>query len=372
MKYGRNDKCWCGSGIKYKKCHMNRKDEEPLKPYEVTQEFRQAFSSKYCLAPKNMQPHCSGQIIKAHTIPKRGSLNKISENGHVYSIKPSIEKLISSGGLFEPEPVGVNIASTFTGFCSLHDNAIFKNIEDIPFIGTNEQCFLLGYRAISRELFMKISAIEINTRMRGKIDRGKDPKGQIYINDMITASRIGLDAGLRDLKYHKSEFDKILSSKNFSTVKSYQIYIDGPPPVMASGCIMPEYDFEGNNIQELGDVEKILSIISYSSFYGDNMGAIVFSWLPQSDEKCRRFINSLIKVSDQDLADSIMRFQFEYFENLCISPAWWVPLDANIKKAIKMRMVASCRPEIGRSNNCLLNDGITYDSWIIKDKKLVV
>ena len=24
MKYGRNEKCWCGSGIKFKKCHLNR------------------------------------------------------------------------------------------------------------------------------------------------------------------------------------------------------------------------------------------------------------------------------------------------------------------------------------------------------------
>ena len=32
MKLGRNDKCWCGSGKKYKACHMNF--DEKLKMFQ--------------------------------------------------------------------------------------------------------------------------------------------------------------------------------------------------------------------------------------------------------------------------------------------------------------------------------------------------
>ncbi|WP_171842287.1 SEC-C metal-binding domain-containing protein, partial [Vibrio parahaemolyticus] len=28
MKVGRNEPCWCGSGKKYKKCHLSRHQEE--------------------------------------------------------------------------------------------------------------------------------------------------------------------------------------------------------------------------------------------------------------------------------------------------------------------------------------------------------
>nr|WP_249544520.1 SEC-C metal-binding domain-containing protein [Escherichia coli] len=30
MKLGRNDKCWCNSGLKYKKCHLGRDRETPV------------------------------------------------------------------------------------------------------------------------------------------------------------------------------------------------------------------------------------------------------------------------------------------------------------------------------------------------------
>ena len=33
MIIGRNDKCWCGSGEKYKKCHM--KFDEKLKEFNI-------------------------------------------------------------------------------------------------------------------------------------------------------------------------------------------------------------------------------------------------------------------------------------------------------------------------------------------------
>ncbi|MET0372072.1 MAG: SEC-C metal-binding domain-containing protein, partial [Sphingobium sp.] len=30
MKLGRNDPCWCKSGKKYKKCHLNRSESQPM------------------------------------------------------------------------------------------------------------------------------------------------------------------------------------------------------------------------------------------------------------------------------------------------------------------------------------------------------
>ncbi len=63
---GRNDPCWCGSGKKFKKCHLNRADQPKIPISEVLSESKKAFSSKYCLHPD--KSCCSGNIILAHTI----------------------------------------------------------------------------------------------------------------------------------------------------------------------------------------------------------------------------------------------------------------------------------------------------------------
>jgi hypothetical protein len=31
---GRNDPCWCGSGKKYKKCHLDKDEKKAVKKYE--------------------------------------------------------------------------------------------------------------------------------------------------------------------------------------------------------------------------------------------------------------------------------------------------------------------------------------------------
>ena len=52
QKQGRNERCWCGSDKKYKHCHLGREIQEPLKKWDTAREFRNAFSTGTCLAPK--------------------------------------------------------------------------------------------------------------------------------------------------------------------------------------------------------------------------------------------------------------------------------------------------------------------------------
>jgi hypothetical protein len=369
MKIGRNEPCWCGSGKKFKKCHLGKETEDPLKTWEVSKELRDSFSSKYCLAPKSMQQDCSGNIIRAHTIAKSGSLKYIARDGHVYAIRPSIEILEKTKGMFEPQLIGINQASTFTGFCSKHDNDIFFELEKTDFQGTSEQCFLLGYRTVSRELFMKASSNKLFETKSVNLAKGRDIEQQKRLNLIISGLREGIDAGLRDIKYYKSIYDDILISKRFNDIRSYQIHFDGPPPIMASGSIFPEYDFEGNLLQDLTDVKTTPHIINFTSFFTGIHGAFVFSWIPQCDAKCNNFIESLDMKQDKDIANYIIRFLFEYCENLCISPDWWENKDASIKVALQKRMVASCNFNIGRKNNCLCDDGIKYDLWKVVKRK---
>jgi SEC-C motif len=49
QKLGRNDPCWCGSGKKYKKCHIDRKDQEAVRSWEVDAHFRKRRDKGECL-----------------------------------------------------------------------------------------------------------------------------------------------------------------------------------------------------------------------------------------------------------------------------------------------------------------------------------
>jgi hypothetical protein len=173
MKIGRNDPCWCGSGKKYKKCHLNREDEEPIQPWQLDKGLKRVLAARQCLAPDPWKQDCSPQIGRAHTVPRSGSLAKIARDGHVYSFRFSVQGLLKASGALRPELVGINQASTFTGFCSEHDRAIFAPLETMPFTATPEQCFLLCYRAVAREIFTKQAGASMAHQYGRVMDRGK-------------------------------------------------------------------------------------------------------------------------------------------------------------------------------------------------------
>lgn len=367
---GRNDLCWCGSGLKYKRCHMNRKKQEPHNIWEVARESRKLFGTKYCLVPDAMKTACSGTIVKAHTVPKRGSLQQIARNGHVYSFIPNLENMIKYEGKLQPELVGVNKASTFTGFCSKHDNIIFSKVEEQSFLGSKEQCFLLGYRALAREIFTK-KALVSGSEIRRQADKGKSLDQQYIIQFVNSLIDKGASNGLRSCEYHKNMYDKILISGNFNNVRSYIIELDSPPPIMCCGGVFPEQDFAGNQLQDLADLEVIPQLLTFTSFYGGNHGVIVFTWLLDSDPTCRPFIDSLAALQSDRMTDGLIRFFFEFCENLHISPEWWGNLEDDKRDLLINRLSDSAEVDVARKPNCISDDGIKFDNWSISSAKMI-
>lgn len=142
-KFGRNEQCWCGSGKKYKFCHLKRDQEKPVSHQEIVQEFRKAFSKKYCLHPQANSSTCRGKIVQAHSIQRNGGLSLIARNGHVYRFFGDYSTFVRTSGKIEAELIGLNTASTFTGFCDHHDDVTFAPLEKRPFQPTLEQIFLL-------------------------------------------------------------------------------------------------------------------------------------------------------------------------------------------------------------------------------------
>lgn len=369
-KLGRNDPCWCGSGLKYKRCHMDREKQEPVSVWQVAKEHRKAFSTKDCLAPAPMKSNCSGTVVKAHTVPKSGSLQQIARNDHLYSFIPSLENMIKYNGRLQPELIGINRASTFTGFCSIHDSKIFSKIESQPFEGSQEQCFLLAYRALAREIYTK-KALASSLNIRRQADRGKTLEQQLAIQHMNSLINIGAFAGLSDSEHHKEMYDKVLLSGDFSNVHAYIIGLDSPPPIMCSAGLFPEQDFRGSQLQNIGDLEITPHLIAFTSFYSGDHGLIVFTWLLGSGPACRPFIDSLKATPPNRMTDALIRFFFEFSENLHIKPDWWENLADDKKDTLIDRLAASANPVLPRNSGCIAEDGIKFDNWPISYTKAI-
>ncbi len=251
-KIGRNDLCWCNSGLKYKDCHLNRSHKEPVLLQEQISWLKKAYAKEYCLHPEASQHNCSKNIIRAHSIQRNGGLSRIARDGHVYNFMPDLPTLIKRKPI-QPKLIGIHSASTFTGFCGHHDNKIFEPIEKYPFESNPHHTFLLGYRAFCRELFLKKAMSEHIALMRS-FDKGKGEIEQIQIQDFLNFWETGLDYGLRDATTYKKAYDDSLLRADYSQVWFYIIRFDRPLDFLCSGFITPEYGFDGALLQNLFDV----------------------------------------------------------------------------------------------------------------------
>ncbi|MCY3626157.1 MAG: hypothetical protein OXI63_11125 [Candidatus Poribacteria bacterium] len=231
----------------------------------------------------------------------------------------------------KPVLQGINQASTFTGFCAKHDNDIFRPLEVKNFVGTPEQCFLVGYRAIARELYFKIGADRFVPTIKS-VDKGREFVDQLMIQNFIQEYELGVRVGIRDLRHYKSIYDSILTEQHFEAVRGYVIEFAEPPPVMCSGAIFPDRDFNGVKLQDLGELPSMLDQMSFSSFFGGEYGVVVFNWLAEHGRACQKLIDSLKLIPNDSVIHALLNFFFAYCENILIAPDWWDGLNDGPKK----------------------------------------
>src|SRR4051812_4436840 len=78
---GPNERCWCGSGKKFKKCHRNRESEALTNVFADSAKMRSAGKQGKCLHPDAGGGHCSSKAIASHTVQRAGGLSAIAEDG---------------------------------------------------------------------------------------------------------------------------------------------------------------------------------------------------------------------------------------------------------------------------------------------------
>ena len=364
----RNKPCWCGSGKKYKKCHWLREQQEAIPISKTLDDFHKAFGRHRCMAPQGHALKCGGPIVRAHTVSKQSQLSLIAEHGHVCGVDNEWGTLKRTDGKLDVGRVGINKASVFTGFCGVHDHALFQRIDNGAIEPDPEQCFLLTYRPLCRELYLKEAMVDALGLARD-LDKGKDLTAQLEIQEVAVLMGLGASTAVETLSRHKSAFDQQLLVPDYSSIRALVIELDRVPDVMCTSGVAPEVGFDDRPLQDLGDLERHFDYMGLSLLGRDGAtGVAVLSWHQSSDESCIPLAESFIELPEEQQPEALLRFVLEHSENVFMRPSWWEGISREQRELLKERMRAGL-PFSGRDQLSLADDGLRVASWGVTARK---
>jgi hypothetical protein len=315
--------CWCGSGRKWKFCHKDREKAKVINFGQRSQEFSQLLRTGPCLHPKASPAVCSdSRAISSHTIQRRGGLAAIAEKGHVYSIKRAFFDIAKNDGQVGLKLWGLNDASTFPGFCNLHDTTLFKPVElpDSKLDAWN--AFLLSYRAICYELTTKKAHLRALYDMRDTGDNGAPFAKQRAIQNLLWTQLNGVKRGEADVTVWKNQYDEDLQAGSLSDFHFYGLAFPCVLPFVASGGFMPEFDYSGNRLQSLG-TSALSEHVAFNVTVLGGVSVAVLGWKGKADGAAQRFVSSFASLPEKEQADALLLTACEHLENTYFKPSWW-------------------------------------------------
>lgn len=328
----RNEPCWCGSGLKFEKCHLDREEQKALPIGKIQHSIRQDFGQKRCLHPEATLGKCT-KVIDAHTVQRARTLQALLDaSNHVLAFYP-----LNTDGDNQPElrKVGWCQASTFSGFCGYHDSTTFAPIEQGAFKFTSETAFLLSYRALCHELFQKIASENARVRHQQLIDCGESPNMQREIQHRFAVGLAGVRKAITDLVEIKRNADKDLLAKDYSAWRFACLRFIGPLCFATSGATSPNQDLRGVPLQTLHDPSSQLEHLYVSVVTDGGSPMIVLGWM-QEHSAPQRFVDSLVRIDPSLLPAYFLQYVFAHLENVYFSEEWWGSLSLPDQKKIQV------------------------------------
>jgi len=316
-----DEPCWCGSALRLGDCHFDREHRRPLLLSDVDDEARRRGNQPRCWAAPATSTPCAGGAALSHTVA-RASLEKIAREQHVYSVAwGGVTSLIRTMGKRMPKLLGIRQASAFFGFCVGHDNSLFEPIEQRPFAGTPEQCALLLYRAVCRELHYCNVKNDMFPTYR-LLDSGLGIDEQREHQSLCAKRADTASIELRTLESMRGEIGRAISLKQYDWCGYWVLELERPPPVMCCGL-----SFESSPLTVAGRDSKtrpVLQGLSMHGFtsYGRHFVALVWD-LRQGPVAGRRVQAWRFSLPQETVGRYLAIRMIEMSDNTHIAPDWW-------------------------------------------------
>lgn len=280
---------------------------------------------------KCLHANCNETAIDSHLLQKKGIINQISENNHVWELGMNNYKK----DLFFFKRIGINDAFSFPGFCSNHDNKLFKEIEKetIDYSDYRTQ-LLFSYRAVMNEKRKKEIIIDSNNRILNSNTL------KLYLNDSsfqdLEQSNHGQKSGIKDELYYEKFF---LSNINDSTRQDFMFLTFELPrtEVCSSAVFTYETTDEINHMMryESYKVDKPLTEIYFNLLPATDKSIVIIGCLKERADICWKYIERIKSDSSNVSLKMISDILLCQVENwLCSNRLYQTRLKAKEKEII--------------------------------------
>jgi SEC-C motif len=345
--------CWCGSGDKFRFCHRDAYKRPRVSNSEFLKGWEASADLEMCLHP-TAPGGCSQKIIRSHTIQRMGGgLRTIALAGDVYGYKNHPSFLQKNDlRVIKPELIGTRKASTFRGFCDVHDSSLFRAAEDENFDGTQEQLGLLNFRAVARRLFGMHVAVRHAKLMLG-YDGGLPPLVQrewfaIHHRELVNAT-----TAFGNIERLKSEYDAVVNAAAFGEMSGFLVHFKGVPDFHCAEIVDHTFDFVGRRLENA----SVPAHLCAYTIAVDNGWVFVLSWNgPNRDAE--QLCNSLLERPEESRGASVLRYAIEHTGNIFFAPRWWNSLVAAQQTALAKAMTDRLHPHYLRDPHALISKAV--------------
>jgi hypothetical protein len=291
--------------------------------------WEDAADVEMCLAPSGWPTSCSDTIIRAHTVQRMGGgLRAIARSGEVYGFQPHPYFFQKNDMQVIPKLIGTRKASTFRGFCDLHDRQLFEPAEHHQFAGAKEQFLALNFRVIAKRVFSKTISVRHATRMFN-YDRGLPPLAQREYFAVQYQDQRRVNQQLANVRALKKDYDDRLLENDVSEVNAFVLYFAGRPEFQCAELVAIHSDFSGNRLEEPAPPAHLC--VYTVAINGE--WAFVFSWIG-ANSAAEALSRSLDACSDTEKPNAVLRYAIEHTDNIFFAPDWWESLAAKEREAV--------------------------------------
>ena len=283
-----------------------------------------ASTDKRCLFYDRFGNRCKCDAIQSHSIQKGGAIAAISENGHVLKIGPTLNaKKLKDFETFER--IGVNKASTFLGFCNLHDTEVFAEIEAGNLIFSDRVAVIFAIRAIALELYRKKVMVELQAKSLDQLEVPLDLENQLIVKYIQSGASQAVQEGHEKIKQLFSFFHKSKSS-NFKSTPSNFLYqlreFNIDPPFTVCGAFEPDLSLDEKRLFRIDPLKTKWNSISF--FCGSIGGRFYFfagGFQKFQYHRIDEFLKSISKESD-DFISKLFTISVAFLENCFVRESW--------------------------------------------------
>lgn len=280
---------------------------------------------------KCLHPKCNENAIKGHALHKEGILRKMTDDGHLYSMNPSMMQGINKS-LYDPLDVikiGIEKVTLFRGYCNYHDTELFKDIEVKKLeVNNKKQEALLFLRAISHEHRVKEEVLlYMNERIRyieknfgGSLDNYKEKLYKEEFLENISGPYIrSLINIIEEERFHEIRTIWKTFNKNIGVAS------------LGMQSITPSrtYDLKVNALLNNND-----STYSFHIIPDMDKTHLIISCLSKNSIKMHDYFGNLHNLEKEEMESLLNELAFEKVEHSVISPTVWENLDDDLKEDI--------------------------------------